>query len=166
MSTPFCAKLDGMAVRDEAKRIPFIPPSHIKPLIINYFAHGIAELQKLESWAAPDYLRLMQTYMSGESTNDKVKKHTQDVRGLARTTGLHLLDVLSYNDIHDIITKLSKQFISVSGVRYEGRYVYVLACWSGIENPHAEYNQKYPVPTNKQTAAAVKVFIKEIGALL
>lgn len=166
MSTPFCAKLDGMAVRDEGKRLSFIPPSHIKPLLIDYFAYGIAELQKLEDWASPEYFKLMKTYMSGESSNDKVKKHTQDVRGLARTTGLHITDVLSYNDIHDIITKLSKQFVPVSGVQYEGRYVYVLACWCGIEKPHAEYNQKYPVPTNKQTVAAVKVFIKEIGALL
>lgn len=156
--------MDGMAVVNERTYLSFIPPSQVKTILTTYFSHTLSTLKDSEAWAHPEFIRLAQDDLKPEF--EGYTKPKEKIRGLARTTGIHLMEHLSWEDIHDIIEKLSQKAVCVSGVRYPGRYVYVLACWAGGENPHAPENECYPVPNLKHTESALRAFIKELQELL
>lgn len=159
MSSPVYANMDGIEVINESTL--FISPSDLRVIISTYLRHEIGVLRASEAWAHPDFLRIAQDNLKPEAT-EWIRKPKERIRGLARTTGQHILDKLSWDDVHVIMQKLGAQSVAVSGVRYPGRYVYVLAVWTGHEDQHAEHNNIYPPVKFKHIVSAFKALLKEL----
>jgi hypothetical protein len=163
LSSPDYAKLRSTVAKSE-KRLAFIPPQQIKYILRTYFAHELTTLYQAENWGHPDFIK----FVESELTTPEYEGVSKPVppKGLDPSTNTEIMDRVFWSDIHAIIMKFAEMSVAVSGVRYPGRYVYVLACWCGNENPHAGENQKYPIPTDAHIASAIKAFIKELQELL
>ena len=162
MSTPVCANMDVIEVISESINgsLPFVSITDLKLIISIYLRHEIGTLRASEAWAHPDFLRIAQDDL--KPAFEAFEHPKEMIRDLARTTGQHLLDKLSWDDVQAIMTKLAEKTVAVSGVRYPGRYVYVLAVWTGHEDQHAEHNSIYPPVTFKHIVSAVKALLKEL----
>ena len=132
------------------RAIPFIPITDIKSLLSVYFKTPYSVLLDRENIDALA----------------DAKAITYDGDNAGPTTGESLFR-LQWRNVDSVIKQLEEMTVSVSGVQYQGRYAYVLACWVGFENPHNPENDIHgPVPTRKNTESAIKAFLKLIKDFL
>lgn len=151
MSSAYCDNMAGMvAIVD--RQIPFIPITDLKHLLSVYFLTPYDMLLKRDN----------------RDTLQGAKAITYDGDDCGPTTGQSLFEKLQWADVKSVITALEDQTVAVSGVQYQGRYAYVLACWVHREDPTVAENieQFGPVPTRKNTESALKAFLKEIKVYL
>lgn len=160
MSSPDCAKLRSTLAKHVKRPLAFIPPSQIKYILSTYFAHELTTLAQSENWGHPDFIKIVESELQPAEHEGKAKPVLP--KGLSPTTNTEIMERVFWSDIHAIILKFTEKPVRVNGVRHYGRYVYVLSCWCGYEDPHAEENQQYPEPTDEHIANAVKAFIKEL----
>ena len=150
VSSPVCGNMGGMVQEVSERVYPFIPISDLSKLLSVYFKTPYAVLLDRENIDALA----------------DAKAITYDGDNAGPTTGESLFR-LQWRNVDSVIKQLEEMTVSVSGVQYQGRYAYVLACWVGFENPHNPENDIHgPVPTRKNTESAIKAFLKLIKDFL
>ena len=151
MSSPVYDNIWGMVETLDARAIQFISLSDLQALLTVYFNTPYPQLLASENAIQRKAVKAMSCSDDG-----------------GPTTGESLKSKLSWTQVKEVISKLESKVVSVSGVQYTGRYVYVLACWVCKEDPRLEENilEFGPIPKFKQIEVAVKKFIESIERYL
>ena len=140
-----------MVATIDSKPEIFIPTSDIQRVLSVYFSQSYSELIKRDN----------------EIVSKEVQAMSYD-SDMIPTTGASVFDVLEWSIVKTIIDKLEQIIVNVSNVQYEGRYVYVLACWAGKEDPTNENNiiNFGPEPKAKHLESALRAFLKELNKVI